>query len=72
MYDLINDPGELENLGDKTHPKYNPAMVDRLLKKLHKLAREEVGEDKVPFHLDRFGTREVKYRTEKVGAVAAD
>jgi arylsulfatase len=53
----------LENLGHPSHPKYDPALVERMLQKLHALVREEIGEDGAPFDLDLFGTREVKYRT---------
>jgi arylsulfatase len=62
LYDLVNDPGELENLGHPDHPKHDSALVERMLKKLHALVEQEIGDDKPPFDLDMFGTREVKYR----------
>lgn len=62
LYDLINDPGELENLGHPNHPKHDPALVQRMLDKLNALIRSEVGEDHPPFDLNMFGTRKVKYR----------
>jgi arylsulfatase len=65
LHDLVNDPGELENLGHPDHPQHDPALVERMLGKLHKLVQEEIGEDRVPFDLDMFGTRQVKYRKEK-------
>jgi arylsulfatase len=71
LHDLVNDPGELENIGNRNHPKYDSALVERMLKKLHKLVREEIGEDRAPFHLDLFGTRELKYRKGE-GRLAAD
>lgn len=68
LYDLENDPGELKNIGHLKHPEYDPVMVDRMLKKLHNRVVEEIGEDFAPFHLDLFGTREVKYRHDPQGA----
>lgn len=65
LYDLVNDPGELHNIGHPDHPKHDPALVERMLKKLHALVEQEIGEDHAPFDLDIFGTREVKYRTGK-------
>ncbi len=62
LHDLVNDSGELENLGHPDHPKHDPAVVERMLKKLHVLVEREIGEDRPPFDLDMFGTREVKYR----------
>jgi arylsulfatase len=62
LHDLVNDPGELENIGNPQHPRYDPALVERMLAKLHRLVGAEIGEDHPPFDLDMFGTREVKYR----------
>jgi arylsulfatase len=62
LYDLVNDPGELENLGHPDHPNHDPALVERMLGKLHALVAQELGEDTCPFDLDMFGTREVAYR----------
>ncbi|HEY8401222.1 MAG TPA: sulfatase-like hydrolase/transferase [Cytophagaceae bacterium] len=64
LYDLKNDPGELENIGNREHPKYNPTLVEYMLRKLHALIRDEMGEDRCPFDLNLFGTREVKYAKE--------
>jgi hypothetical protein len=33
-----------------------------MLRKLHKLVQKEIGDDRAPFDLDMFGTRQVKYR----------
>lgn len=65
LYDIVNDPGELENIGHSDHAKYDPALIERMLAKLHKLVKKEIGEDRAPFTLDLFGTREVKYRTRE-------
>lgn len=62
LYDLVNDPGELENIGHPDHPNHDPAIVERMLAKLHALVEHELGEDAAPFDLDMFGTREVTYR----------
>ena len=62
LYDLVNDPGELENIGHPDHPKHDPALVERMLGKLHALVARELGEDTCPFDLDMFGTREVAYQ----------
>ena len=65
LYDLEKDPGELENLGHPEHPGYDPALVGRMLAKLHALVEHEIGEDRAPFDLNLFGTREVKYRDKR-------
>ena len=62
LYDLMADPGELENLAHPDHPRHDPALVARMLAKLHALVRHEIGEDRAPFDLGMFGTREVKRR----------
>jgi arylsulfatase len=73
LHDLVNDPGEMENIGNPQHPKHDPALVERMLAKLHRLVQQEIGEDRPPFDLDLFGTREVKYRKAvAVGAASAD
>ncbi|MFA9479753.1 sulfatase-like hydrolase/transferase [Phycisphaerales bacterium AB-hyl4] len=65
LYDLTNDPGELENVGHPDHPAHDPALVERMLAKLHVRVQQEIGEDSVPFDLNLFGTREVKYAKAK-------
>jgi len=65
LYDLGHDPGELQNIGHRDHPNYDPALVERMLGKLHALVEHEIGEDRPPFDLDMFGTREVKYREKE-------
>lgn len=63
LHDLVEDPGELENLGHPEHPKHDRALVERMLAKLDALVRRELAGESPPFDLDLFGTREVKYRT---------
>jgi arylsulfatase A-like enzyme len=65
LYDLVNDPGELQNLAHPDHPGRDPALIERMLAKLHALVQHEIGEDLCPFDLDMFGTREVKHRKRK-------
>lgn len=60
VHDLANDPGELQNLGQPQHPAYDAALLERLTGKLHALVQTEMGEDRVPYNLDLFGTRERK------------
>jgi arylsulfatase len=67
LHDLVNDPGELENIGNPDHPDYDPPLVERMLQKLHALVEKEIGEDRPPFDLDIFGTRDVMYATPDGG-----
>ena len=62
LHDLMDDPGEMENIAHPDHPSFNPEAVKNMLGKLNALIRDEIGEDTCPFDLDIFGTREVKYR----------
>jgi arylsulfatase len=71
LHDLESDPGELENLGHPEHPRHDRALVERLLAKLHALVARELGEDRAPFSLDLFGTREVRYRERDRPAAAS-
>jgi arylsulfatase len=61
LHDLVKDPGELENLAHPEHPRHDRALVGRMLSKLHALVAHEIGDDRAPFDLDLFGTREVRY-----------
>ena len=61
LHDLVNDPGERQNLAHPEHPAHDRALVQRMLTKLHRLVEHEIGEDRAPFDLDLFGTREVTY-----------
>lgn len=62
LHDLQNDPGELENIGNPQHPNYDAGLVEQMLRKLHALVEHEIGEERSPYDLDMFGTREVKYQ----------
>lgn len=66
LYDLHEDPGELENLAHPDHPQHDEARVAAMLQKLDALVRWELGDDEAPFDLDLFGTREVKYHSDEV------
>jgi arylsulfatase len=71
LYDLVNDPGELDNLAHPGHPHRDPVQIERMLKKLHRLVEHEIGDDCCPFDLNMFGTREVKYRQQGTGTPPA-
>jgi arylsulfatase len=71
LHDLVNDPGELENLANPKHPRHDAALVERMLAKLHALVWEEIGDDRAPFDLDLFGTRKVTYRVPRASPVSA-
>nr|WP_229583213.1 sulfatase-like hydrolase/transferase [Paracoccus sp. S-4012] len=60
LYDLERDPGELQNLAHPDHPDHDLALIARMGAKLHALVEREIGEDRRPFDLDMFGTREVR------------
>ena len=62
VHDLVNDPYELQNIGDPAHPDYDAELVEQLLVKLNALIEREIGEDEVPMNLDMFGTRSVTYQ----------
>ena len=62
LHDLVADPGELANLAHPEHPEHDPVLVERMLAKLHALVSRELSQEKPPFDLDLFGTREVTYR----------
>lgn len=67
LYDLEADPGELDNLAHPHHPRRDPALLERMLAKLHALVAREIGEDRCPFDLDLFGTRETRARKGRAG-----
>jgi arylsulfatase len=71
LHDLVDDPGEMENLANPEHPRHDRVLVARMLAKLHALVAREIGDDRAPFDLDLFGTREV--RSDRVeGASTAE
>jgi arylsulfatase A-like enzyme len=61
VHDLLNDPHELQNIGDRAHPQFDADLVAALLAKLNALIDRELGEDHCPIDLDLFGTRDVTY-----------
>ncbi|MCT1882222.1 sulfatase-like hydrolase/transferase [Corynebacterium sanguinis] len=61
LHDLVEDPNELENLGNPEHPRYDVELVATLLAKLNALIERELGDDTCPMDLDMFGTRVVTY-----------
>lgn len=65
LYDLVNDPGELINLAQRDHADYDEDLVVRMLQKLHHLVAMEIGDDRAPYDLDLFGTREIRYRVKE-------
>jgi arylsulfatase A-like enzyme len=66
LHDLEADPGELENLANPEHPRHQPGLVEHMLGKLHALVAHELGEDRAPFDLNLFGTREVRHAEASV------
>jgi hypothetical protein len=70
LYDLVEDPGEVHNIGNPSSPGYDEKLVASMLDKLVHLVDAELGEDECPFDLDLFGTREVRYRHEEIEAGA--
>jgi arylsulfatase A-like enzyme len=67
MHDLVEDPGELENIGDPTHPRHDPELVARMLGKLNALIERELVTDERPFDLNMFGTQDITYRDDDAG-----
>lgn len=63
LHDLVNDPGEMENIANPDHPSHEPQATDRMLRKLNALIEAELGDDRCPFDLNLFGTQDVTYQT---------
>lgn len=57
LYDLEEDPGELENLAHPEHPRHDLRVVREMMAKLHALIRHELGDDRRPFALDLFDSQ---------------
>lgn len=55
LYDLEEDPGELENLAHPEHRRHDLRLVQEMMLKLHALIKEELGEDRRLFELEIFG-----------------
>jgi arylsulfatase len=49
LYDLANDPGEMNNLAKPDGPDYDEALLATMNAKLNALIKAEIGEDKPPF-----------------------
>ena len=45
LYDLQNDPEEMDNLANPEHPKYDEELLARLNEKLNALIVDEIGDD---------------------------
>ena len=45
LYDLVNDPEEMNNLANQDTPGYDEALLARMNGKLNALIQEEIGED---------------------------
>lgn len=51
LYDLRNDPEEMNNLADPDNPSYNEALLASMNDKLNALIAAEIGEDEALFEL---------------------
>jgi len=49
LYDLANDPDEMNNLANADNPDYDEALLATMNAKLNALIKAEIGEDKPPF-----------------------
>jgi hypothetical protein len=45
LYDLVNDPEEMNNLANRDNPQYDEPLLARMNAKLNALIEEEIGED---------------------------
>ena len=45
LYDLVNDPEEMNNLASQDNPDYDEALLARMNAKLNALIEAEIGED---------------------------
>ena len=64
LYDLINDPNEMDNLANRENPKYDEALVMEMNQKLNELIHIEIGADPnlVERPLGTFATAGIKQR----------
>ena len=46
LYDLVEDPGELENIANPEHPHYDEGLVAEMSRRLNALIRDEIGSDR--------------------------
>ncbi|MCK5628812.1 sulfatase-like hydrolase/transferase [Candidatus Bathyarchaeota archaeon] len=51
LYDLVNDPDEMNNLANLDNPDYNKELLATMNTKLNNLIQHEIGEDKQLFKL---------------------
>ena len=49
LYDMVNDPNEMNNLANDDNPDYDEALLAEMNAKLNALIEAEIGEDKPPF-----------------------
>ena len=49
LYDLTNDPDEMNNLANPDNPNYDEGLLSGMNTKLNSLIQAEIGEDKLPF-----------------------
>jgi arylsulfatase len=49
LYDLRNDPDEMNNLANPDNPDYDEGLLAEMNAKLNTLIEAEIGEDKLPF-----------------------
>ena len=49
LYDLLQDPEEMDNLANPTNPKYSEELLSTMNQKLNALIDAEIGEDKALF-----------------------
>ena len=45
LYDLLNDPEEMNNLADPDNPSYDEGLLASINDKLNALIEDEIGED---------------------------
>jgi arylsulfatase len=55
LYDLANDPDEMNNLANPDNPDYDEALLAMATAKLNALVEAEIGEDKPPFERPKPG-----------------
>jgi arylsulfatase len=46
LYDLQNDPEEMDNLADPVHPSYDAELLASINDKLNALILDEIGDDR--------------------------
>jgi arylsulfatase len=46
LYDLVEDPGESENIANPDHPRYAESLLAEMNERLNALIRDEIGSDR--------------------------